>query len=104
MLLWILYYLCIFSPVHTMCFSFGVILFMCIFSLCALLCLCTPPFCCLRVCFLDFAMSLDSVVFFNNPFTLFLRYSVADILLLGNFHQKHFSFDIISKSIIISDT
>jgi hypothetical protein len=99
MLLWILYYLCICSPVHTMCFSFGVILFMCIFFLCALLCLCTPPFCCFRVCYLDVAMSLDSVVFFNNPFTLFLRYSVADISLLGNFHQRNFSADI-----IISDT
>jgi hypothetical protein len=37
---------------------------------------CTPPFCRFRVCYLDFALSLDSVVFFNNPFTLFLRYSV----------------------------
>jgi hypothetical protein len=28
------------------------------------------------VCYLDFVLSLDSVIFFNNPFTLFLRYSV----------------------------
>ena len=50
-------------------FSFCVVSFMCIFPLCALLFLCTPTFCRFRVCYR----------FLNNSFTLFLRYSVADI-------------------------
>jgi hypothetical protein len=37
---------------------------------------CTPPFCRFRVCYLDFDLSLILSVFFNNPFTLFHRYSV----------------------------
>jgi hypothetical protein len=41
---------------------FFVVLFMCIFFS-VLLFLCTRPFCRFRVCYLDFALSLDSVVF-----------------------------------------
>jgi hypothetical protein len=45
------------------CFSFCVVLFMYIFILCALLFVCTRPFCRVHVCYLDFALSLHSVVF-----------------------------------------
>ena len=69
-----------FVEVHTVtCASvFCVVSFMCIFRLCALLFLCTPPF-------LSFSCVLSRVClvfgfcsFFNNPFTLFRRYYVAD--------------------------
>jgi hypothetical protein len=45
------------------CFSFCVVLFMYILILCALLFLCTRAFCRVHVCYLDFALSLDSVAF-----------------------------------------
>ena len=38
-----------------------------LFPLCALFFFCTPPFCRFRVCYLNFALSLDSVVFLIIP-------------------------------------
>ena len=51
------------------CFSFCVVSFMLICFPSVLCCFyfCTPPFCRFRVCFLDFALSLDSVVFWIIP-------------------------------------
>ena len=45
------------------CFSVCVVLFVYICIPCALLFLCTRAFCHVHVCYLDFALSLDSVVF-----------------------------------------
>jgi hypothetical protein len=56
--------------------------------LCSVFFSCTPPFCRFRVCYLDFALSLDSVVFLNNPFTLFLRYSVDYIITHTQNHKN----------------
>ena len=126
-LLWIILSVQFFTSSYCKCFSFCVVLFMCIFflSLCFVV-LVYPSFllfsCVLsRFChvfgfchflnnpFTLFLRYLNNpftlfLRYLNNPFTLFLRYSVANISLLGNFHQKHFSADIIFKSIIISDT
>ena len=58
----------VFSEVHTVRASVFVSSHSCaFFPLCALLFLRTPPFCRFRVCYLDFALSSDSVVFWIIP-------------------------------------